>query len=180
MLCKIKGKSHAYVLIQGFLNVYMTLAKCRARENSKCGSDGDRIPNCELNTMSAPTEKKEKEDPVKMHKEASNLLDRGEFKEAREIFHRTAELYHKAQNYFDSSSMNYKAGEAAFAVKDFEGAVEDFMKSAELSFLKGFDRFGVSALEYAKDAYNALGNKEKIKELEKKIKEVKKKLEESF
>jgi hypothetical protein len=48
-----------------------------------------------------------------------------------------------------------------------------------LSFQKGFDRYGVSALEYARDCYNALKNKAKIKETEKKIKEVKKKLEET-
>jgi hypothetical protein len=54
------------------------------------------------------------------------------------------------------------------------------VKSAELSFLKGFDRFGVSALEYARDAYKTLGLKDKIDEAEKKIKEMKKKLEESF
>jgi hypothetical protein len=38
----------------------------------------------------------------------------------------------------------------------------------------------VSALEYARDCYKALTQKEKVKELEKKIKEVKAKLEESF
>jgi hypothetical protein len=54
------------------------------------------------------------------------------------------------------------------------------MKSADLSFQKKFDRFGVSALEYARDSYKAVNNKPKVKELEKKIKEVKKKLEDSF
>jgi hypothetical protein len=49
-----------------------------------------------------------------------------------------------------------------------------------LSFKKAFDRFGVSALEYARDCYGALNNKEKVTETEKKIKEVKKKLETSF
>ena len=130
--------------------------------------------------MSAPVEKKEREDPVRMHKEAGALFDAGKFKEARDIFKRTAELYHKSQNYFDSTSMLYKAGEASFAIKEYEAAVEDFIKSAELSFQKGFDRFGLSALEYARDAYKALGKKDKIKETEKKMKEVKKKLEESF
>jgi tetratricopeptide (TPR) repeat protein len=130
--------------------------------------------------MSAPVEKKEREDPVRMHKEAGTLFDAGKFKEAREMFRRTAELYHKAQNYFDSTSMSYKAGEASFALKEYEAATEDFMKSAELSFQKGFDRFGLSALEYARDAYKALKNKGKIEEIEKKIREVKKKLEEAF
>jgi hypothetical protein len=53
------------------------------------------------------------------------------------------------------------------------------MKSADLSFSKGFDRYGVSALEYARDCYNAMKKKAKVKEIEKKIKEVKAKLEES-
>jgi tetratricopeptide (TPR) repeat protein len=121
-----------------------------------------------------------REDPVKMHKEAGTLFEAGKYKEARELFLQTAELYRKGQNFFDSTSMLYKAGECAFAQKDYEAAVESFQKSAELSFLKGFDRFGVSALEYARDCYNALKDKDKASETEKKIKEVKKKLEESF
>lgn len=130
--------------------------------------------------MTTPVEKKEREDPVKMHKEANQLFEAGKYKEAREMLLRTAELYHKAQNYFDSASMLYRAGEASFALKEFEKATESFLKSAELSFQKGFDRYGISALEYARDAYNALGNKDKAKELETKIKDMKKKLEETF
>jgi tetratricopeptide (TPR) repeat protein len=76
--------------------------------------------------------------------------------------------------------MYYKAGECAYALKDYKVAVEFFTKSADLSFQKGFDRFGVSALEYARDSYKAMDNKAKVKELEKKIKEVKEKLEASF
>ncbi|MEM2119432.1 MAG: hypothetical protein QW840_04845 [Candidatus Bathyarchaeia archaeon] len=126
------------------------------------------------------SEEKTKEDPVKMHKEAGTLFEAGKYKEAREIFLRAAELYRKGQNFFDSTSMLYKAGECAFALKDYEAAVESFQKSAELSFQKGFDRFGVSALEYARDCYKALNEKDKVEETEKKIKEIKKKLEESF
>ena len=121
-----------------------------------------------------------KEDSVKLHKEAGALYDAGKYKEAEEIFLRTAELYHKGQNYFDSTSMLYKAGECAFALKNYEKAAEHFMKSADLSFQKGFDRFGVSALEYARDSYKTLDKKTKVKELEKKIKEIKEKLEASF
>jgi tetratricopeptide (TPR) repeat protein len=76
--------------------------------------------------------------------------------------------------------MYYKAGECGYALKEYEKAVEHFSKSAELSFEKGFDRYGLSALEYARDSEKALGNAEKVKELEKKIKEVKAKLESSF
>ena len=126
------------------------------------------------------SEKKEREDPVKMHKDANSLMDNGKYEEAKDLFLRTAELYRKAQNYFDATTMLYKAGECDFALKQYEKAVESFNKSAELSFQKGFDRFGVSALDYAKDCYNAMGNKEKVQELEKKIKEVKAKLESAF
>jgi tetratricopeptide (TPR) repeat protein len=128
----------------------------------------------ELKSMS------EVKDPVKLHKEAGTLYDAGKFKEAEEIFLRTADLYYKGQNYFDSTSMLYKAGECAYALKDYERAAEQFLKSADLSFKKGFDRFGLSALEYARDSYKAVDKKAKVKELEKKIKEVKKKLEEAF
>lgn len=126
------------------------------------------------------SEKKEREDPVKMHKDANSLMDNGKYEEAKDLFLRTAELYRKAQNYFDATTMLYKAGECDFALKQYEKAAESFNKSAELSFQKGFDRFGVSALDYAKDCYNAMGNKEKVQELEKKIKEVKAKLESAF
>ncbi len=123
---------------------------------------------------------KEREDPVRMHKEANALYDSGKYEEAKEIFVRTAELYHRVQNYFDSTSMLYKAGESAFALKEFETSVEHFMKSAELSFEKGFDRFGLSALEYARDGYLAMKKNAKVKQLNKKIKEVKAKLDASF
>lgn len=125
-------------------------------------------------------EEKVKEDPVKMHKDANTLCDSGKYKEAMELFLKTAELYKKANNFFDATSMLYKAGECAYALKDYEVATENFLKSAELSFSKGFDRYGVSALEYARDCYVAMNKKAKVKELEKKIKEVKAKLEASF
>ena len=122
----------------------------------------------------------EKEDPIKMHKDANALMDSGKLEEARELLLRTAELYKKKQNYFDATTMLYKAGECSFALKEYEKAVEQFTQSAELSFNKGFDRFGVSALDYAKDCHKALGNTKEVKALEKKIKEVKAKLESTF
>jgi tetratricopeptide (TPR) repeat protein len=131
----------------------------------------------ELNVMS---EEKIKEDHVKLHKQANALFEVGKYKEAMEIFQKTAELYFKVQNFFDSASMYYKAGECAFALKDYKKAVGAFNKSADLSFQKGFDRFGVSALEYARDCYRALKQNAKVKESDKKIAEVKKKLESSF
>ena len=123
---------------------------------------------------------KVREDPVKMHKDANTIMDTGKYQEARELFLRTAELYRKAQNYFDATTMYYKAGECGYALKEYEKAIEHFTKSAELSFEKGFDRFGVSALEYARDCQKALGNKKQVAALEKKIKEVKAKLESTF
>jgi tetratricopeptide (TPR) repeat protein len=122
----------------------------------------------------------EREDPVKLHKEANTLYDVGKYGEAMEKFLRASELYNKANNFFDSTSMLYKAGECAYTLKDYETAVERFLKSADLSFSKGFDRFGVSALEYVRDCYNAMNKKAKAKQVEKKIKEEKKKLEASF
>ena len=122
----------------------------------------------------------EKEDPIKMHKEANALMETGKHEEARKLFLRTAELYRKKQNYFDSTTMLYKAGECSFALKEYEKAVEQFIQSAELSFSKGYDRFGVSALDYARDCHKAIGNSEQVEELTKKIKEVKAKLESIF
>jgi len=126
------------------------------------------------------SEKKIKEDPVKMHKDANSLMEAGKYEEARDLFAKTADLYRKGQNFFDATTMLYKAGECDFALKNYEKASESFMKSAELSFDKGFDRFGISALDYAKDCEKELGNKEKVQELEKKIKETKVKLENTF
>jgi len=126
------------------------------------------------------SEEKVKEDPIKLHRDANTLYDVGKYEEAMGKFLRASELYVKANDFFDSTTMLYKAGECAYVLKDYEKAVEHFQKSADLSFDKGFDRFGVSALEYLRDCYNALKKDKKAKELEKKIKEVKKKLEASF
>jgi tetratricopeptide (TPR) repeat protein len=123
---------------------------------------------------------KAREDPIKMHKDANALMDDRKFEEARALFLRTAELYRKRQNYFDSTTMLYKAGECSFALKEYEKAIEHFAQSAELSFAKGYDRFGVSALEYTRDCQKTLGNTKETAELEKKIKEVKAKLESTF
>ena len=122
----------------------------------------------------------EKEDPIKMHKDANNIMESGKYEEARELFLRTAELYRKKQNYFDATTMLYKAGECSFALKEYEKAIEHFTQSADLSFDKGYDRFGVSALDYARDCQKALGNTGEAEELTKKIKEIKEKLESAF
>ena len=119
-----------------------------------------------------------KEDPIKLHKEAMALMENKKYPEARELFTKVAELYYKGQNYFGSAEMNYKAGEAATALKDYQKAVEFFTKSATISLDKGFDRYGVSALENARDNQKALGNTKEADEINKKIAEINKKNEE--
>jgi tetratricopeptide (TPR) repeat protein len=122
----------------------------------------------------------EKKDPVKLHKEGNTLFELGKYEEAEDNFLRASELYQKANNFFDATYAIFKAGECAYMLKNYEKAVEHFLKSADLSFQKKFDRFGVSALEYARDCYKAIEDREKVEEIEKKIKEIKAKLEESF
>ncbi|MGO8807435.1 MAG: tetratricopeptide repeat protein [Candidatus Bathyarchaeia archaeon] len=113
-----------------------------------------------------------KEDPIKLHKDANAMMENGNYAEARDLFMKVAEMYYKSQNYFGSAEMNYKAGECSFQLKDYPKAVEFFMKSADVAFSKGFDRYGVSALEQARDSQNALGNTKEVEELNKKIKEI--------
>jgi tetratricopeptide (TPR) repeat protein len=113
-----------------------------------------------------------REDPIKMHKDANALMENGKYEEAKDLFIKVADLYYKGQNYFGAAEMTYKAGECSFALKDYAKAAELFSKSAEISFGKGFERYGVSALEQARDSQKALGNNKEIEELNKKIKEI--------
>jgi tetratricopeptide (TPR) repeat protein len=119
----------------------------------------------------------EKEDPIKIHKEGTTLADVGKFEEASEKYFRASELYEKAKNFFDASYALYKAAECNFQLKDYDKARERFLKSAELAFDKGYDRFGVSALEYALDCYKGMGKEDEVEELEQKIKDMKAKLQ---
>ena len=120
-----------------------------------------------------------REDPIKMHKDAITLMENGKYTEAKDLFMKVAELYYKGQNYFGAAEMNYKAGECSFGLKDYIKAVELFTKSADISFSKGFDRYGVSALEQARDSQKLLGNAKEVAELEKKIKAINDKQKES-
>jgi len=120
-----------------------------------------------------------KEDPLKIHREGTSLYDSGKYKEAMEKFLEASGLYEKIGNFFDASYMLFKAAECNFLLKDYDTAVERFMKSADIALEKGYDRFGLGALEYALDCYKAAG-KEKgkgVTDLKKRIAEVKKKLE---
>jgi len=119
-----------------------------------------------------------KEDPIKLHKDANALMENGKYTEARDLFVKVAELYYKGQNYFGAAEMNYKAGECAFNLKENQKAAELFTKAADISFAKGFERYGVSALEQARDSHKVLGNNEKVEEINKKIAEINKKNEE--
>jgi len=120
---------------------------------------------------------KVREDPIKMHKDANALMENGKYAEARDLLIKVAELYYKGQNYFGSAEMNYKAGECSFELKEYQKAVELFTKSADISFAKGFERFGISALEQARDSQKALGNTKEAEELNKKIEDFNKKQE---
>jgi len=119
-----------------------------------------------------------KEDPIKLHKQAMALMENSKFVEARDIFIKVAELYYKGQNYFGSAEMNYKAGECSFNLKEYTKAAELFMKSADASLAKGFERYGISALEQARDSQKALGKIKEAEELSKKIADLNKKQEE--
>ena len=118
-----------------------------------------------------------KEDPIKIHKEGTSLSDLGKHDEAVEKFLRASELYEKEGNYFDASYVLFKAAECNYLLKDYDVAAERFLKSADLALKKAFDRFAISALEYALDCYKAQGKKKEKKkvELKKRIKELKEK-----
>lgn len=120
------------------------------------------------------------EDPIKLHREATTLYDSGRYEEAAEIFLKAAQLYEKVQNFFDASYSLYRAGECKFFLEMYREAVDHFLKAAEVAFSRGFDRFGVSALEYARDCYQKLGEKEEAEKLQSKIKEIKERLSTSF
>ena len=120
----------------------------------------------------------EKKDPLKIHREGTALSDSGKHKEAMDKFLEASKLYKKVGNVFDASYTLFKAAECSFLLKDYELAIERFLEAADLSFGKGYDRFGLSALEYALDCYKANGKEEdeKAADLKKKIKKLKEKL----
>jgi tetratricopeptide (TPR) repeat protein len=120
----------------------------------------------------------EKEDPVKIHRQGTALSDAGKYEEAIDKFLEASKLYEKVGNIFDASYTLFKAAECSFLLKDYDTAIERFLKAADLSFERGYDRFGLGALEYALDCYKAAGKErdKKAAELKKKIKELKEKL----
>jgi len=123
------------------------------------------------------SEEVEKEDPIKLHKEGTALADAGKLEEATEKYLKASELYEKVKNFFDASYALFKAAECNYQLKDYDTAKERFLNSADLAFKKGYDRFGVSALEYVLDCHKAMGEEEQADELKQKIKELKNKLQ---
>ncbi len=120
-----------------------------------------------------------KEDPLRIHRDALALYDATKYSEAIDKFLQASQLYENVGNFFDSSYMLFKAAECSFLLREYETAIERFMKSAEIALGMGFDRFGLGAFEYARACFKAM-KKEKGKEfsdLQKQIDEVKKKLE---
>jgi tetratricopeptide (TPR) repeat protein len=120
----------------------------------------------------------DKEDPVKTHREGTAYYDAGNYKEAKDKFLQASYLYEKVQDFFDAYYTLFKAAECSFFLGNYETAIERFLEAADKAFKKGFDRFGLGALEYALDCYKASGveeGKEGTK-LKKRIVEVKKKL----
>lgn len=120
-----------------------------------------------------------KEDPIKIHREGTALYDSGNYKDAIDKFLQASQLYEKLGNFFDCSYTLFKAAECNFFLKDYKAAIERFVKAADIALEKGYDRFGLGALEYARDSYKAAGKEKdkKVSDLKKKIAEVKKKLE---
>jgi tetratricopeptide (TPR) repeat protein len=120
-----------------------------------------------------------KEDPVKTHREGTALYDSGKYKEALDKFLQASQLYRKVGDFFDSSYTLFKAAECSFLMKDYQTAIERFLESADRMLERGYDRFGLGALEYARDCYKALGKEreKKVTDLKKRIAEVKKRVE---
>ena len=120
-----------------------------------------------------------KEDPVKSHREGTALYDSGKYGGAIERFLQACQLYEKVGDFFDASYVLFKAAECSFFLKNYEIAIERFLKAADMALDRGYDRFGLGALEYAQDCYKAAGkeNGKEVAELKKKIAIVKKKIE---
>jgi tetratricopeptide (TPR) repeat protein len=119
-----------------------------------------------------------KEDPVKIHRDGTALYDGGNYEGAINKFLQAYQSYEKVGDFFDASYMLFKAAECGF-LKNYEIAIERFLKAADIALERGYDRFGLGALEYAQDCYKAAGkeNGKEVTELKKRIAEAKKKIE---
>ena len=117
--------------------------------------------------------------PIKTHRDGTALYDSGNYKEALDKFLQASQSYRKVGDFFDSSYTLFKAAECSFLLKDYQTAVERFLEAADKMLERGYDRFGLGALEYANDCHKALGKEKgkKVTDLKKRIAEVKKKIE---
>ena len=120
-----------------------------------------------------------KVDPIKTHREGTALYDSGNYKEAVDKFLQASQLYEKVGDFFDSSYTLFKAAECSFFFKDYKTAEERFLEAADKMLERGYDRFGLGALEYANDCYKAAGKErgKTVADLKKRIAQVKKRLE---
>ena len=120
-----------------------------------------------------------KEDPVKTHRDGTALCDSGNYESAIDKFLQAYQLYENVDDFFDASYVLFKAAECSFFLKEYEIAIERFLKAADKALERGYDRFGLGALEYAQDCYKAIGKEKgkEVAELKKRIAEVKKKIE---
>ncbi len=118
-------------------------------------------------------------DPIKIHREGTALCDGGNYKEAIGKFLQASQSYLEAGDFFDSYYALFKAAECNFLLKDYGTAAERFLEAADKMLERGYDRFGVGALEYAGDCYKASGKErgKKAADLRKRIAHLKKKLE---
>jgi hypothetical protein len=100
-------------------------------------------------------------------------------KEAIGKFLQASQSYLEFGDFFDSYYALFKAAECSFFLKDYGTAAERFLKAADKMLERGYDRFGLGALEYAGDCYKASGKEKnkKATELKKRISQTKKKLE---
>ena len=120
-----------------------------------------------------------KEDPVKAHRDGTALYESRNYEGAMDKFLQAYPLYEKVGDFFDASYVLFKAAECSFFLKNYEIAIERFLKAADIALERGYDRFRLAALEYAQDCCKASGkeNGKDVAELKKRIAEVKKKIE---
>jgi len=123
-----------------------------------------------------------REDPVRIHRDGTAFFDGGNYEQAVERFLQASKLYENVGDFFDACYTLFRAAECSFLLKDYETAAERFLKAADMAFDKGFDRFALGALEYAKDCYEASGETKdkKASSIDKRIIEVKEKLSKTF
>ena len=98
-----------------------------------------------------------KEDPVKTHRDGTALFDSGNYEGAIDKFLQAYQLYEKVGDSFDASYVLFRAAECSFILKDYETAIERFLKAADIALARGYDRLRLGALEYAQDCYKAAG-----------------------